>query len=117
MAKSTYDISPIDVGWDNLKTVWETAALLGAKDAESRARRETTSDCSYDLPKFLTAWEFAKQKAGDHGWEGDFRIDPVVFWVPDDTQFSYGFVFKQDNNGTTYIVSPVDMPHLKDLEC
>jgi hypothetical protein len=40
--------------------------------------------------------------------------DPVVFWVPVEDSFRYGFVFKQDNNGSTFVVSPVPMPWYED---
>ena len=35
-------------------------------------------------------------------------------WLPvwDTYEFSFGFVLKQDNNGTTFVVSPVPLPHL-----
>jgi hypothetical protein len=33
-------------------------------------------------------------------------------WLPYDTEFAYGFVWKQDNNGTTFVASPVPMPWL-----
>lgn len=116
MRWKAYEISPIDTGWRNLKTVWETARTFGADRADERARGEP--DQGLELPTlddFLNSWESAKQAASHAGWEGDFRNDPVVFWIPNDTEFSYGFVIKQDNNGTTYVVSPVHLEHIAEL--
>lgn len=65
------------------------------------------------IDDFLRAWESAKEAASAEGWEGDFRHQPVVFWVPMSTTFEYGFAFKQDNNGDTFVLSPVAMPWLE----
>lgn len=105
-----YEIAPIDLGWEHLKTVRETAAILLQRSETTS--RENDIDAS-DLHVFLRSWESAKDAASDKGWEGDFRHEPVVMWIPNDTEFNYGFVFKQDNNGTTYVVSPVEMPWLE----
>jgi hypothetical protein len=106
-----YSCTPIDHHWEFLKTVKETAAELGAMEAELRfesGRRELYLDISVEV--FLNAWEEAKELAGQNGWEGDFRGEPRVLWLPMETGFDYGFAFKQDNNGTTFIVTPVRLP-------
>lgn len=105
----TYEIAPIDFGWENLKTVQETAAALLEKSESSTCKNDIDSS---ELQAFLRSWETAKDAASKSGWEGDFRDQPVVIWIPAETEFSYGFVFKQENNGTTYIISPVEMPWL-----
>jgi hypothetical protein len=107
---NTYEVPPIDIGWGNLKTVQETAASLLATSGEGTQKNDIDDS---NLQSFLRSWESAKEAAGQKGWEGDFRLEPVVIWVPNDTEFNYGFVFKQDNNGTTYVVSPVEMPWLE----
>ena len=106
----TYEIPPIDHGWDNLKTVRETAAALLERSG-STIRKNDVDDS--DFQSFLRSWESAKDAASVKGWDGDFRHEPVVMWIPNDTEFNYGFAFKQDNNGTTYIISPVEMPWLE----
>lgn len=42
-------------------------------------------------------------------WEGDFREGPFVFHVPmpGDPEMAVGFAWKQDNNGDTFLCSPV----------
>lgn len=110
-----YAVSPIDFGWGNLKTVEETARELGSTDAYVKVMgADTLLEEGPTFEDFLRAWESAKEAAYAEGWEGDFRHKPVVFWVPTSTTFEFGFAFKQDNNGTTFVISPVPMPWLKD---
>lgn len=114
MSWYVYEMSPIDYGWSNLKTVKDTAAELGA--AEAAARAAGVDFLMYEellLETFLADWQSAQIAAQEHGWAGEFRHAPVVFWVPNDSTFIYGFTFKQDTNGTTYVVSPVPMPWLE----
>ncbi len=106
----TYETSPIDMGWESLRTVQETVAELVQRMHD--ATRSNDIDPS-DLNIFLRSWEAAKDSATVKGWEGDFRQEPRVFWIPAETEFIYGFVFKQDNNGTTYVVAPVEMAWLE----
>lgn len=100
-----YHITPLDSGWEHLRTVRETFMDL-QEDAEYGV-------CS--LWDFMNSWMDAGLAAIKLGWEGDFRNEPCVFWVPgNDTVLIHGFVFKQDNNGSTFVISPVPMPHLEE---
>jgi hypothetical protein len=68
---------------------------------------------------FLADFAYALRLAKDTGqWEGDYNYEPRVFWSPDPDlfRFSYGFVWKQDNNGTTFIISPQPLKWLEDDE-
>jgi hypothetical protein len=49
-----------------------------------------------------------------HGWEGDFSFPARVLWLLEEgsNAFAYAFVWKQDHNGTTYVVSPYPLPWL-----
>ncbi|WP_322997914.1 hypothetical protein [Castellaniella sp.] len=110
MTWHVYGVGPIDFGWDHLKTVEETARSLGEGEAMDKLQGwGGTTDPGLD--EFLQGWNSAQNAARDHGWEGDFRHDPVVFWVPGESNFQFGFAFKQDNNGTTFVVSPVELPY------
>lgn len=110
-----YDLSPVDFGWEKLKTVEETAKELGAAEAMMRARGENPAMLDDPLlDDFLNNWDSAQGAAQEKGWEGDFRHAPVVFWIPFGGAFQYGFAFKQDNNGVTFIVSPKPMHWLED---
>ena len=95
-----YGCSPIDFRWEFLSTVSETSSVM------HRADSPDSSD------EFLARWEEAQAEAKRSGWEGDFRHEACVFWLPNVYEFWYGFVFKQDNNGTTFVVSPVRLPWL-----
>ncbi|MBZ6561982.1 hypothetical protein [Klebsiella michiganensis] len=103
-----YQISPIDFNWNMLDTVEETVKKI---------------TCGYDedsddphsflgLSTFLDDWKKAKEIASKGYWEGDFRGSPRVFWIPAELEFLYAFAWKQDNNGSTFIISPHPLPHL-----
>ena len=108
-----YEITPIDSHWDLLPSVADVAAQLARSEAE-----ELSGNGGCGLPScedFLNDWVKAKMQAEASGWEGDIRTGPVVFWLPSETIFEYGFVFKQDNNGTTFVISPKELPYLNSL--
>lgn len=102
MTQIVYEIAPIDFGWERLKSVEQT--LLEMFDDET---------CESDIGRFAKDWHKAKELAKKKGWDGDFRQQPAVFWMPwHELEMVYGFVFKQENNGITYVVSPVKLPWL-----
>jgi len=104
-----YGITPIDFGWEHCPTVADYYSSL--------ARNEFEGYTDIDILKqFKSDFETAKKLALDKGWEGDFRGAAHVFLVPTENEFSYGFAWKQDNNGTTYVISPVALAHLRRLE-
>ena len=107
-----YSIGPIDHGWEHLKTVRETLPAIAAIEDEFAGSGDINSE---EVTKFLQGWKSAKDAARGSGWEGDFRHEPRVFWLPADVKFVYGFVFKQDNNGTTFVVSPQVLPAMQEL--
>ena len=113
MSFYVYPLSPIDHNWDMLRTVQETAVIL------SKAANDGWTEAWEDrLTVFLSRWKFAQENARSNGWEGDFRGEPRVIWLPDPeaADFVPAFVFKQDNNGTTFVVSPIQITHLGDAE-
>ncbi|WP_052757368.1 hypothetical protein [Sphingobium chungbukense] len=104
MTWKAYAIIPIDWTWEFLPTVQEMAGRFAESDATQRVE-----SVDYDplyLDNFWKHFELAKRLAAQEGWEGDFRQHPRVFFLPDENQFRYGFVWKQENNGTTFVVSP-----------
>jgi len=102
-----YQITPIDNGWENLKTVKDTIV-----DIVKNEELSSDSVCG-ELAAFINNWNTAKSFATQKGWEGDFRREPCVFWIPADTNFEYGFIIKETNNGTTYVISPQPLSWLK----
>lgn len=104
-------MSPIDFGWENLKTLSETIYDI------SKQGSFLSNDVDTDgVNSFLNNWNFAKAEAKKCGWEGDFRNTPNVFWLPSEESFSYGFVFKHENNGTTFIISPFPLPWIESIQ-
>ncbi len=101
-----YQLPPIDFGWDSCPTVEDYYATLAKDVFRGYARQE-------NLNEFRDNFKTAKAMASDIGWEGDFRGEAHVFMMPDEDQFTYGFAWKQDNNGTTFVISPQPMPHLQ----
>ena len=68
-----------------------------------------------DLIKFLM--KAARQTAISKGcdWEGDIRGNDIYLFGmpdPDNCRSIWGIAWKQDNNGTTFICSPVELPWL-----
>lgn len=110
-----YEIAPIDFRWTLLKTVEQTARELGAEAAVNASNGHNNME-EFGIDEFLASWEDAKDAAHDQGWQGDFTNKPVVFWVPVEDKFECGFVIKQNNNGTTYVVSPIELPHYARLK-
>lgn len=106
-----YRPDPIDYGWHHLRTVRETLATF-ATPCEGSDPREGI-DASASLA-FLQSWETAKDAALAAGWDGRFRLEPRVFWIPGPLEMSHGFVLKQDHNGETFVLSPHPLPHLGD---
>jgi hypothetical protein len=102
-----YALGPIDWGWENLKTVAQTVAEIAKNSEEIEASNDVNAE---GVRRFLDSWESAKEAAAEAGWEGDFRHAPYVFWLPGEVDFVHAFVFKQDNNGTAFVVSPQELP-------
>ena len=73
------------------------------------------------FPLFLLAMRCARAVALAKGsyWEGDIRGEQLfVFAIPDPDASPprLGLMWKQDNNGTTYICSPVQIPWIDQEE-
>jgi len=54
--------------------------------------------------------------AKNSSWEGDIRTGPFVVGLPGDCDAKILIIFKQDNDGTTFLLSPVELPYLKGHE-
>ena len=115
-----YMISPIDFGWDALPTL---KSFLNDQFDEDLSGERKCGKRFIDYPphKLLSSFEAAKEGALKIGWEGDFRKtegEPHVFFIPigygtgQSGWFDVGFVWKQEHNGTTFVASPVELPHL-----
>lgn len=100
-----YVLSPIDFDMQNLPLM-----------SDVLQREAKAIPFGYDrVTDIISAWKLA-QAAAEGIWEGDFRDGdgPRVMLLPSDggTYMHIGFVWKQDNNGTTFAASPIKLPWL-----
>jgi hypothetical protein len=113
-----YSLAPVDLGWGAAPTVDMWLLDEDVADPEPPLPEEEIDYIHQsELLVRRSLWAQAQAVAARLGWEGEF-IEARVFTLPD-TQSAYrimtsGFVFKQSNNGTTFVVSPVPMPWLDD---
>jgi hypothetical protein len=113
-----YELPPIDFWWEFLPTVADVAVGMASGGArEAVTEHSSTFRGVVDLNStvtFVRNFREAQDLAGRHGWEGDFSMPARVLWLPEENSpvFSHAFVWKQDNNGTTYVVSPHPLPWL-----
>lgn len=105
-----YAITPIDFGWEYCPTVSEFAGQIARLEFGKSGFGEKGN-----FNRFVKDFEEAKELAKKRGWEGHFRAEARVFQIPVEGSFEYGFAWKQDNNGDTFIISPIELSHLRDL--
>lgn len=115
MTFKAYSIVPIDFGWDLLPTVEEHIVRL--RKEEDEAAEVGEAGTGHHSASVEADYAEAMSLASDAGWEGETASHgrPRVFFVPGDGRFDYGFVWKQPNNGTTFVVAPYPLPWLDDL--
>lgn len=111
-----YTVAPIDVGWELLQefpdSIQKKLNLAIDEGLVDIAIKETD--------KMLATFHRCLEVARKHGWEGDFKsyAKPrlLCFPNPDNGNIQYGFMWKQGNNGTTFIASPFKLEYLGDEE-
>lgn len=89
---------------------------IGWQDVESWLLREDVEG-SYEIPEYTKMFEAGKRLAKEIGWAGDICEGPFItglppHWGEHTSDFIIGW--KDDDNGTTYIVSPRELPWLKE---
>lgn len=104
-----YRVNAIDYAWEMLPSVHKVAKLILEDEFG-----EDMLGSDYTIDRFMTVYHQVLVEAKQRGWEGDFRHGEAnVFFLPDDTEFSYAFVWKQENNGDTFVASPHALPWLE----
>jgi hypothetical protein len=103
MALYAYARYAIDF-WDGWLTQTEYLARLRQIEYADIAKYESFKDAAFELASTI-------------GWEGDVRGEPYVAGLPgaesgDDHNIM--IAWKQDNNGDTFVVSPFELPYLKE---
>ena len=106
-----YNMTPIDQLWQMLPTPEDVIKNL--VDSSDDGPEYGISD---RVVTFAKDYEYVLAAFKTKGWEGDFRGHSKVFWLPYDVDFIYGFVWKQDNNGSTFVASPHELIWLKEYE-
>ena len=102
--KYLYSCTPTD--W--FEAFQTTATWLYSSESESEASERL---CLFAEACYLAA------KYG--GWEGDITGKPYISALPDDNdgQPLIFIIFKQSNNGRTFLASPIEFEHLKEFQC
>lgn len=118
--KHGYMISPIDYGFRYLRSIEEFRDLARLEDlaqyeglGQYQGFPNTFTRATLD--RFDLNFEAAKRMAADLLWEGDFREGPFVMPVLVELEVGYAFVWKQNNNGSTFVISPVPLPYVEYL--
>jgi hypothetical protein len=123
MAWVVYERPPIDMWWNFLQTAADVARDMaggGALFAIEHGSIDSNGSARFGLnlaDTFVKNFHMAQELARQHGWDGDFSTEepsPRVLWLPekDSNVFAHAFVWKQDRNDTTYVVSPHPLPWL-----
>lgn len=100
-----YETPPIDV------FLGLTPIVQAIKDAQN----EEGDDAVFCIVSLVTAGVRAVSLAEESTWEGDIRGKQMfIFAIPDPYSASteLGLIWKQDNNGTTFVCSRIEIPHL-----
>ena len=101
-----YSIVPLDFGWQTMPTAEAYRGLL-MKDAYSVTQgAESVRAFNEFLQRSL---DFASEKTV---WEGDFREEPRIVVMPGECETVLAVLWKQENNGDTFVVSQVALPWL-----
>jgi hypothetical protein len=109
-----YAIMPLDFGWNRLRTVKEYLKLLIDQDDDGD---DSPAGLRKRVTGFLDLLEAALERGKEIGWEGDFRAghEPHVIELPGDVSTALAFVWKQENNGSTFVISEEPLAYLERL--
>lgn len=116
-----YRISPIDYSWEMMPSVKDTATNYIARCNKEEGFKHP--GCALDSCAGLNdllelVLKIAKHPHFNIGWEGDFTEGPKVFFLPvryEETGLHAGFMWKQSNNGCTFVASPEELSYFDDL--
>lgn len=98
-----YELSPIDFwdGWTRYSEMLERSRSIPGNGISDN-----------ELEKLFRR---AKNAARRVGWDGDMREGPYVSGLPSNESCPFlMFAWKQDNNGTSFVTSPFELPWLTD---
>ena len=102
-----YALSPTDfwAGWQDYKEFCASVAR------EDNGLHETAKTLLRVGDLLHNGQAYCREKLH---WEGDMRQGPFFSALPTgDSDCAFVIAWKQDNNGTTYVVSEIELPWLK----
>lgn len=118
MAWFIYETNPVDF-WDGLPTLQEYATRKAVTEMVGLGSYPYSHvHLDKRLNSVVALCEEAHKAARENpgcNWGGDIKAGPFVLLLPEGSDPDLqviGFVWKQANNGTTFIVSQVPFPHL-----
>ncbi len=108
-------------------------AFFTVDELKDRIRRYAKDDFGYTLPdneelinRIDLLLSEAEQAAKARHWDGVYRDQPLIFAIPAGEGINvlkgkytpigtalFGIIIKQDNDGDTFIYSPVELKHLE----
>lgn len=105
-----YETPPLDY-WEGLYTVDEYCTVMRKQYADPRRGEDGHSIQDRILQ---IHGDLRDAQEAMHSWEGDYTAGPFVFLLPDPDCdcLRHGFIWKQRNNGTTFVASPFELPWL-----
>lgn len=101
-----YELNPMDFGWEGMQPV---------DQYRTRLKEEVAHYDPKAIDQFEEFYNRALSAGKQLGWEGDFRAGtgPHVAALPDHDSALLMLVWKQDNNGTTFVASQARLAHLE----
>ena len=109
-----YSFSPIDSDWSVVPTVGEFISqqifvMSRPSDDDAGSLEEVISTLElhypiYELERIIETLKRVLRASGR--LEERLRIAPRILWFPGDTEFVFGFVWKLDSNGETFVAVP-----------
>lgn len=99
-----YHLAPIDF-WYGVLTGEELLLTVHGRDGRIPNFGQTARVCQVIDSLVTTAEEVFRQI----GWECDVREGPFFFAVPGEPEMRLGYLLKQDNNGSCFVASPIEL--------
>lgn len=107
-----YQLDGVEIEWKNLTRCDDYRCKL----ANIYAVEQDEGQRKIQLAKLLKFEEFygAGIEAGRNiGSQGNFLVEPHLGFIPTGLCMSVYLIWEDDDHGSMYVVSPVEMPHLE----
>ena len=103
-----YRVETIEITWDNLTSCddYRKKLAIAYSAEEDRPTREEHLSA---LVKFESFFKSALEAARRIGSEGNFLVAPHIGFLPGNARMCAYLVWRDDDHGSTFIVSPIEM--------